>query len=206
MRPGGEKETTMALLIFGLILFLGVHSVPIATGLRQQLVSTMGEVPFKAVFSVISLAGLVLVVMGYSQLRASEANVVLWDPPTWMSHISLLLMILAMIALVAAYVPSNIRNVLKHPMLVAIKIWALAHLLANGDLASLLLFGTFLAWAVVDRISVKRREALGPLGAREGSLAGDAIVVVVGLAAYAALAFYAHEWLFGVPPLPALAT
>ena len=104
-----------------------------------------------------------------------------------------------------AIIPSRIRNMLKHPMLVAIKIWAVAHLLANGDAAAILLFGSFLVWAIADRISVKRRSALGPLGARQGGLVGDAIVVVGGVSAYLLFMFHIHVWLFGVYPIAALA-
>ena len=149
-----------------------------------------------------SLAGFALIVIGYHKLQLMPGkNVVLWDPPTWTKHIAFLLMIPAMICLVAAYVPSRIRTALQHPMLVAIKIWALAHLIANGDLASLMLFAGFLAFAVYDRISVKKRGALGPLGDKTGGVAGDITVVAVGLALYAFMLWAGHALLIGVPLL-----
>lgn len=189
----------MDLFLIGLILFLGVHAIPIVPSLRQGLVDRLSEAGFKAAFAIVSLIGFALIIVGYADTY--QWNRVVWAPPAWMSHITVLLMWPALIALVAAYVPSRIHSALKHPMLVAIKIWALAHLLANGDLVSMVLFGSFLAYAVVDRISVKRRGALGPLGAASGGLGGDIVIVVVGTAVYAFLLFYGHEWLFGVAPL-----
>jgi len=194
----------MTYLVLGLALFFAIHSVPIAASARQSLTETLGPIGYQALFAVVSLLGLILIVMGYGHLQGAASNPLVWSPPVWTRHISLLLMLPAMIALAAAYIPSRIRTVLKHPMLVAIKIWALSHLLANGDLASLLLFGTFLAWAVVDRISVKKRSALGPLGERTGGVAGDIMAVVLGTAVYLFLLYYGHLWLFGVAPLPSL--
>lgn len=194
----------MMLLIVGLIVFLGVHLLPTVPDVRDGLRARLGEGAYKAVFALISLAGLIVIVLGYHKMQLNPGkNPVLWDPPTWTRHIALALMLPALISLVAAYVRSRIHNALKHPMLVAIKIWALAHLLANGDLASLILFGSFLGFAVYDRISVKRRGALGPLGtAQPTSAINDVIVVAIGCALYAALLFGGHEWLFGVAPLP----
>ncbi|MGF1650876.1 MAG: NnrU family protein [Hyphomicrobiaceae bacterium] len=194
----------MLTLITGLILFLGIHSLPMFQSARAGLVARYGDIPFKLAFTVVSFVGLIMIVVGYGSVRWTEANTQLWLPPTWLGHVATLLMLFAMIALVAAYVPSTIRTRLKHPMLVGIKVWAFAHLLANGDLASALLFGTFLAWAVADRISVKRRGALGPLGATSGGVPGDVVVVVVGVALYVFLLLYGHAWLFGVAPIPAL--
>ncbi len=193
----------MMLMIVGLIVFLGVHLLPTVPDVRDGLRARLGEGPYKAVFALISLAGLVVIVLGYHKMQLNPGkNPVLWDTPTWTRHVALLLMLPALISLVAAYVPSRIHNALKHPMLVAIKIWALAHLLANGDLASLILFGSFLAFAVYDRISVKRRGALGPLGAAQpASPINDVIVVAIGSAIYAGLLFGGHEWLIGVAPL-----
>jgi uncharacterized membrane protein len=194
----------MLWFVLGLVLFFGAHTVPIIPAARANAIQNLGATGYQAAFGIVSLAGLVLIAWGYSDLRGAEINPILYNPPTWTRHIALLLMIPAMIALAAAYVPSRIRTVLKHPMLVAIKIWALAHLLANGDLISVVLFGGFLAWAVVDRISVKKRGAMGPLGAKTGGLTGDLIAVAVGLGAYAFLLFYGHAWLFGVAPVPSL--
>lgn len=193
----------MMLLIVGLIIFLGIHLLPTSPDSRNAFRERLGEGPYKAAFSLISLLGLVVIVLGYHKMQLNPGkNPILWDPPTWTRHIALALMLPAMIFLVASQIPSRIRNAVKHPMLLAIKIWALAHLLANGDVASLILFGSFLAYAVYDRISVKRRAALGPLGVKQpSSVINDVIVVGVGLALYVALLFGGHEWLFGVAPL-----
>ncbi len=192
----------MLILILGLIVFLGVHLLPTAPDVRDGLVARFGANAYKGIFSILSLAGFALIVIGYHKLQLMPGkNVILWDPPTWTKHIAFLLMIPAMICLVAAYVPSRIRTALKHPMLVAIKIWALAHLIANGDLASLMLFAGFLAFAVYDRISVKKRGALGPLGDKTGGVAGDITVVAVGLALYAFMLWAGHALLIGVPLL-----
>ena len=191
----------MAMLIAGLVLFFAIHAVPILPGLRDRMIASLGEGPYKGVFGLVSLAGLVLIVMGYGEARQTAEPI--WFPPTWTAHLGATIMVFAMIALAAAYIPSRIRTVLKHPMLVAIKLWALAHLLANGDNVSLLLFGSFLAFAVIDRISVKRR---GPLGAAQGTLTGDIAAVAVGLGAYVALVLWGHEWLFGVAPFASVAS
>lgn len=193
----------MMLLIVGLILFLGIHLLPTSPEARAGFRERLGEGPYKAVFSLISLIGLVVIVLGYHKMQLHPGkNPILWDPPTWTRHLAALLTLPAMIFLVASQIPSRIRTALKHPMLIAIKTWALAHLMANGDLASLILFGSFLAFAVYDRISVKRRGTLGPLGpAQPTSPLNDMIVVALGVALYAALLFGGHEWLIGVAPL-----
>jgi len=194
----------MLLLVVGLVLFFAIHLVPTAPDLRAGLIQRFGASAYKALFGVISLAGFVLIVMGYHKMQLNPGkNVVLWESPVWLNHVTWLLMLPAMIALVAAYVPSRIHSALKHPMLVAIKLWALSHLIVNGDLASLVLFGSFLAYAIYDRISVKRRGALGPLGAKTGGIAGDITVVVAGVALYAFMLHVGHGWLIGVPLLPA---
>ena len=196
----------MMLLIVGLIIFLGIHLLPTSPDVRDSFRERLGEGPYKAAFSIISLIGFAIIVLGYHKMQLHPGkNPVLWDPPTWTRHIALLLMLPAMIFLVAAQVPSRIRTAVKHPMLAAIKLWALAHLLANGDVASLLLFGTFLAYAVYDRISVKKRGDNGPLGDKQpSSPINDVIVVGVGVALYAALLLGGHQWLIGVAPLPSI--
>ncbi|KAB2940650.1 MAG: NnrU family protein [Hyphomicrobium sp.] len=192
----------MLVMVLGLVLFFAIHLVPSNVELRNGLIARFGEGGYKAVFAALSLVGLTLIVLGFYKLQLHPGkNPILWEPPIWTRHLALALMLPAMIALVATYVPSHIHVMLKHPMLVAIKIWALAHLLANGDLASLVLFGGFLAFAVYDRISVKRRGDLGPLGKGAGPWINDVIVVVVGTALYAAIALYLHEFVIGVPPL-----
>lgn len=198
----------MMALIVGLALFLGIHLLPTNPALREGLVARFGAGAYKIGFSLVSLIGLVVIVLGYYKMQHlyPGKNPVLFDAPVWMRHITLALMLPAMIFLVAAQIPSRIRNAVRHPMLVAIKLWALGHLLANGDVASLLLFGSFLAYAVYDRISVKKRGALGPLGAKQpGSIVNDVLVVVIGVALYLALLYGGHAWLFGVAPLPQLA-
>jgi uncharacterized membrane protein len=188
----------MLVLIAGLVVFLGIHLVPSLANARASLVGRFGEGGYKAFFSIASAIGLVLIVWGFGLARGSSADIQVWSPPTWTKHIAFALMWPAFILLVAAYVPSHIRDRAKHPMLAAIKIWALAHLLANGDLAGLLLFGAFLAFGVYDRISVKRRGATGPLGTRHGGVVSDISVVVIGTALYVAMLVWGHPYLIGV--------
>ena len=196
----------MMLLIVGLILFLGVHLLPTSPELRAGLQARLGTNGYKAIFSLLSLAGLIVIVLGYHKLQLHPGkNPILWNPPEWTRHFAAGLMLPAMVLLVASVIPSRIRTTIRHPMLSAIKIWALAHLISNGDLGGVLLFGSFLAFAVYDRISVKRRGTLGPLGnAKPPSVVNDVIVIVLGIALYAALLFGGHAWLFGVSPLPEL--
>ena len=189
----------MTVLILGLIIFIGVHLVPTSQPARAGLTSKLGEGGYKGAFSVASLIGFLLIVWGMGLARGSAADVHLWTPPAWTKHIAFALMWPAFVLLVAAYVPSHIRDKAKHPMLASIKVWALAHLIANGNLSGLLLFGGFLAWAVYDRISVKKRSALGPLGARHGGVVQDVIVVVVGTLAYLAMFRWGHPLLLGIP-------
>lgn len=189
----------MLLLVIGLLLFFAVHLVPTSPSLRQGLVGRFGENAFKIGFSILALAGFVLIVLGYHKLQLMPGkNPVLWDPPSWTRHIAFLLMLPAMILLVAAFIPSRIRSAAKHPMLAAIKAWALSHLLVNGDLGSLVLFGGFLAFAVYDRISVKGRPDKAPPPPPAGIM-GDVLVVVLGLALYALIMFWGHGALIGVP-------
>lgn len=188
----------MLYLILGLILFHGLHSLRIiAPGWRDAQVARMGEGPWKGAYSVVSIIAFVLLVWGYSQARP-EAGI-LYVPPDWGRHVNWLLMVFAFIAFAAYLLPAGkIKAMLKHPMLVSIKIWALAHLLANGDTASVLLFGSFLIWAVFDRISVKRRAAPVPAA---GPVMYDIGTVVLGLVLYMLFLMWAHEWLFGVAPV-----
>ncbi len=190
----------MMLLIVGLVAFFTIHLIPTNRELRNGLVERFGEGGYKAFFSIASLIGFILIVYGYGKMQdyLGSKNPVLWIAPTWMSHLVLLLMIPAFIALVAAFIPSNIGATLKHPMLIAVKIWALAHLLVNGDVASLVLFSSFLSYAVYDRISLKRRG--DPGRSSEGAtFVNDAIVVGLGLTLYILMAFYGHPFLIGVP-------
>lgn len=190
----------MMLLIAGLALFFAIHLVPTNRPLRDGLTVRFGEVGYKGVFSIVALIGFVMIVLGFAKMQAmlGSKNPILWYPPTWTRHLAFTLMLPAMILLVAAYIPSRIRAAVKHPMLVAIKIWALAHLLANGDVASIVLFGSFLAYAVYDRISLKHRGNVGAGGAG-ASVIHDVLVIVLGLALYALMLFWGHAWLIGVP-------
>jgi len=188
----------MTVLIAGLIIFLGMHSMSIvAPAGRAQARRRWGEGPWKVGYAVISLAGLMLVVYGFGMAR--QAPVIVYTPPVWMRHVAFLLMLPVFPLLFASYLPGRIKTATKHPMLAAVKFWALAHLLANGMLADLLLFGGFLAWAVVDRISLKRRLQTVPMAA-PGRF-NDLIAVVLGLATYGVFIGWAHARLFGVSPL-----
>jgi uncharacterized membrane protein len=190
----------MWMLLAGLLLFFAVHLVPTRPPLRAGVVGRIGSGPYMGLFTLLSLAALALIVLGYGQMQGlGRGNPQVWVPPAWTRHLTMLLMLPALILLVAAYVPSRIRSAVRHPMLAGVKLWAFAHLLSNGDLASVLLFGSFLAYGVYDRISVRRRDARGPLGAASGGAAQDAIAIVGGLALYAVLLFWAHRWITGVP-------
>jgi uncharacterized membrane protein len=192
----------MLVLIIGLVVFFAIHLVPSNVAMRDGLIARFGLNGYKAIFGLVSLIGFALIVIGFAKLQMHPGkNPQLWDPPLWTRHLAAGLMLPAMIALVAAYVPSRIHTALKHPMLVAIKIWALAHLLANGDLAALVLFGSFLAFAVYDRISVKERHALGPIGAKTGPWYNDLIVLAAGTALYLVILLWAHQLVIGVSPL-----
>lgn len=189
----------MSLLILGLVLFLGIHSVSIvAAGWRNAVVARRGEATWKGLYALVAAVGLVLIVVGYGQARQSP--IVLYTPPAALRHVALLLMLPVFPLLLAAYLPGRLQRAAKHPMLAAVKFWALAHLLANGTAADVLLFGGFLAWAVADRISLKHR-AQRPVPGAPPSAANDLIAVVAGLALYALFLFRAHLWMIGVSPL-----
>jgi uncharacterized membrane protein len=188
-------------LVLGLLVFFLVHLVPTEADLRRGLAGRLGENRYKAIFSVVALVGLVLIIIGYGKLQVMAGkNPEIWTPPIWTRHIAFLLMLPAMVLIVAAYVPSHIRTATKHPMLAGIKLWATAHLLANGDLASILLFGSFLAYAVYDRISVKRRSVKIPTAPH--GWVNDIIAIAAGLALYGFMLTVGHAWLIGVPLLP----
>lgn len=192
----------MSLLILGLIVFIATHSLASRRATRAALIEKLGERPYRGLFSLVSAVGLGLIVYGFGAYRAG-GYIPVWEPPRAMAHVASLLMVLSFIALAAAYAPAGaIKRRLKHPMLVAVKIWALAHLLVNGDLGSMILFGSFLAWAVYDRIALKRREVVE--GAKWASIApgfakGDVIAIVVGLAVAVIFALWLHAPIIGVP-------
>jgi uncharacterized membrane protein len=190
----------MPLLILGLVLFLGVHSVVIVSPqFRARSIQRMGEGAWKGLYALISLVGFVLICYGFG--LAHQAPVVLYSPPIWLRHLALLIMLPVFPLRFAAYLPGRIKTAAKHPMLAAVKFWALAHLLANGSLADVLLFGGFLAWAVADRISVKRRPALRVVQTAPARVWNDAVAVVLGLGVYVLFIGWAHARLFGVSPI-----
>lgn len=189
----------MTLLVAGLILFMALHLLPTVPVTRNAIREGIGPTPYQLAFSVLSLLGLILIIKGFGDLRGTRADIQLWTPPAFTKHLTMLLMWPAFILLAASYIPSRIRTAAKHPMLASIKLWAFAHLLVRGDLAGVLLFGSFLAYGVYDRISVKKRAALGPLGSAAGGPAGDLAAVAIGTIAYAFMLFFGHTWLIGVP-------
>ncbi len=190
----------MTLLILGLVLFLGTHSVRIvADDFRSAQVARLGVNGWKAIYSIVSIAGFVLLVYGYGLAR--EAPTVLFVPPPWTRHVTALLTIPAFVLLAAAYVPgTRIKRAVGHPMVAGVKIWAFAHLLANGMLADVLLFGAFLAWAVFDYVAARRRDRASGRVYPVGPPMRDVTAVAVGLAAYAVFAFWLHAWWIGVRP------
>ncbi len=192
----------MTSLVVGLVLFLGVHSFSMLRGVREVLVSGLGsENTYKGLYSLLALFGLVLIVVGFAQYRAT-GMISLWNPPAWGRHAAMLLVLLSFIALAATYVPSHIRSTLKHPMITAVILWALSHLLVNGDLGSAVLFGSFLVWGVIARLSMGRRTrvifAAPPQGPPIG-IRNDIIIVIVGVLLYAATLIWLHPLLIGVP-------
>jgi uncharacterized membrane protein len=199
-KAGPAKEDTMGLLvmILGLVLFLGVHTLTTQRKLRARLVASMGEGGYKIGYALVSVAGLVLIVWGFAHYRATGMWGV-WTPPTALKHVTVALMLPAVILVVAAYIRGRIYTAVKHPMLTGVKLWAAAHLIANGDLGSIILFGSFLAWAVFDRISLKRRADPGAPPIPVGGPANDLIAVAVGIVAYLALGFAFHPVVIGVP-------
>lgn len=187
----------MSILLLGLVLFFVVHSVAIVNAAwRERMVQRLGEGLWKGVYSLIAIVGLVLIIWGYGLAR--QDPVVLYSPPLWLNYVAIALLIPVFPLLFATYLPGRIQAAARHPMLVAVKLWALAHLLVNGTLADLLLFGSFLVWAVADRISLKHRtEPSVPRLPKTGL--NDVIAVVGGLALYVAFALWLHDWLIGIP-------
>jgi uncharacterized membrane protein len=192
----------MTWLVAGLILFLGVHSFSMLRGARDAVVAGLGsEMAFKALYSLLSLVGFILIIVGFADYRAA-GMIPLWNPPSWGRHIAMLLLLLAFVSLAATYIPSHIRSGLKHPMILAVILWAMSHLLANGDLGSVLMFGGFLAWGVIARISMGGRARVifaaapqsPPLGMRN-----DIVIIIAGVALYAVTLIWLHPNFIGVP-------
>lgn len=187
-------------LVLGLVIFLGCHIVTRMPGVRASLIAKNGEKLYRALYSLVALMGLALIVHGFGVYRAS-GMIPVWDPPRWMPHLVILLMWPAMILLAATYLPGAIKAKVKHPMITAVKIWALAHLLANGDLGSIILFGAFLGWAVFARISLKRSagaETVPGADMLAGSRRNDLLAVVIGTALTALFVLWLHKILIGV--------
>jgi uncharacterized membrane protein len=191
----------MLILILGLLLFLGAHSICIfANGWRSRQIERLGAMPWKGLYALVSIAGFILIVWGFSLARATP--VVLWVPPLWTRHLAAALMLPAFVLLVAAYVPGNrLKSKIGHPMLAATKAWALAHLLANGTLADVVLFGSFLIWAIADfAVSRRRDRAAGITYPAAAGVGRDVTTVVIGIIAFVLFAHFGHEWLIGVRP------
>ena len=188
----------LAIEILGLVLFLGAHVFVTMRDNRGALISRIGAGPYKGLFSLVSIIGIVLLGIGFARYRA-EGLIPIWYPPAWTRHIVVALMWPASIAVVAAYIPGDIKRVLKHPMLVGVKIWAVAHLCANGDLGGIILFGSVLLWAGYDRMTLKRRSDPGAPPIPAGGVRNDIIAVVVGTIIYLALGFVFHPLVVGLP-------
>jgi len=191
----------MTILILGLVLFLGVHSARIvAEGPRQAFIAKHGANAWKGLYTLVSIAGFALIVWGYGLAR--QQPVVLWTPPIAMRHLAALLTLPAFVMIVAAYVPGNgIKARLHHPMMLGVKTWALAHLVANNTFADLLLFGGFLAWSVAAFIAARKRDRAQGTTYAPGRVDRTIITVVVGTAAWASVAFWLHAWWIGVRPI-----
>ena len=189
----------LLVMILGLVLLLGVHMLSTQRELRARLIASMGEGVYKTGYALASLAGLALIVWGFAHYRAT-GWIEVWTPPTALKHVAVALMLPAVILVVASYVRGRIYTALKHPMLAGVKLWALAHLLANGRPGDVLLFGAFLAWAVIAFIAARRRDRAAGTHYAPGSASGDALVLTTGLSAWALFAFYGHAWLIGVRP------
>ena len=191
----------MGMLIFGLALFLGVHSTRIvADGWRTAMIGRIGEMPWKGVYALLSIVGFVLIVWGFGLAR--QQPVQLWLPPRGMRHLAALLTLFSFVLLAATYVPRNaIKARLHHPMVLAVKVWALAHLLANGNLAHMILFGTFLVWAALSFRAARARDRVAGTVYAPGNTTGTVITVLVGTLGWALFAFWAHGALMGVRPI-----
>jgi uncharacterized membrane protein len=188
----------LAIMILGLAVFLGGHGFVTLRPQRAAVIARVGEWPYMALFALVALLGIGLIGYGFAHYRAT-GWIDVWSPPRWTRHVADVLVWPAVICIIAAYSPGHIKRVLKHPMLVGVKLWALAHLIANGDLGSIILFGSFLAWAVLDRIALKYRSDPATPPMPVGGFRNDFIAVVVGTLLYFALGLWFHPWVIGVP-------
>jgi len=194
----------LALEILGLVIFLGAHVFVTMRDRRDALIKALGAGPYRGLFSLVSIVGIVLAGYGFAQYRA-EGLIMIWNPPAWTRHIVVALMWPASIMVVAAYIRGHIKRVLKHPMLVGVKTWAAAHLCANGDLGGIILFGSVLLWAGYDRATLKRRADPGAPEIPAGGTGNDIIAIVVGTILYLALGFLFHPYVVGLPAFSASA-
>jgi uncharacterized membrane protein len=190
----------MLLLLLGLVLFLGVHSVRIvAEDWRNAQRTRIGANAYKGLYSLVSAAGLVLIIWGFGAARGDSAQI--WLPPGWLRHAAALLVAVAFVLVVGAYVPANrLKAKLHHPMILGVKTWAVAHLLANGRVVDVVLFGAFLVWAVIDFSVSRRRDRATGTTYPPGRLGPTLVAIAVGLVAWAVFGQYLHGWLFGVRP------
>jgi uncharacterized membrane protein len=190
----------MAWLILGLVLFLGVHSIRIfANDWRMRQRARMGEMTWKGLYSLISITGFVLIVIGFGLARRQP--VLIYMPPAGLRHLNALFTLIAFTLIAAAYIPANhFKAKLGHPMLAGVKVWAFGHLLAAGMLHDVVLFGAFLLWAVVDFVSSRRRDRMEGVVYPAGTTRGDAITLVAGIVGWAIFAVWLHTWLIGVNP------
>lgn len=188
----------MIIFFCGLIIFFGIHSISIVSAeWRNNMVEKLGDGAWRGLYSLVAIAGFILMVWGYGQVRYDSP--MLYTPPIWLQHISLILLLPVFPLLIATYFPGRIQATVKHPMLLAVKIWAFAHLLANGELVSVILFGVFLGWAVVDRISLKKRPKR-PIPGAPAARYNDSVAIVGGIGLYVAFTLWLHELLIGVSP------
>ena len=187
----------LLILILGLVVMLGAHVFVTFRAARANLMARLGQNGYRALFSIIAIIGLALIIWGYGEYRAHEM-VQVWSPPAFMRHITVGLMLIAVIVFTAYFIPSHIKMWMKHPMFAGIKLWAFAHLLSNGDFGSIILFGSFLAWGVYARIAAKRRGDLGAVTAPAG-WSNDVIVVVLGIVIYFLLGYYFHPYVINAP-------
>ncbi len=193
----------MLMLVLGLVLFISIHLLPTQTDVRSGLVARFGESAYKGMVSLVAALGLALIIFGYGKLHMTPGkNPQIWLPPPFTRHIAMTLMLPVFPLLVSAYLPGRISAAVRHPMVLAIKFWALAHLLVRGDLGSMLLFAGMLGWAVFDRISLKRREAAGLVRVKSGPVRNDVIAVVLGLVIYAVFLKWGHQALIGPALMP----
>jgi uncharacterized membrane protein len=188
----------LAVEILGLVIFLGSHVFVTRREHRAALIKRIGPLPYRAAFSLVAIVGLVLIGYGFGASRAA-GPIMIWNPPAWTRHIVVALMWPASILVVAAYIRGHIKRVLKHPLLVGVKTWAVAHLCANGDLGGIILFGSILLWAGYDRATLKRRTDPGAPQIPVGGTGNDIIAIVVGTILYLALGFVFHPLVIGLP-------